>query len=159
MDNETIIIILGAVVFAAVAGGLIWYFLRSGGGKARPRDAAPARAAPTVLRSTEFPSGLKIEVLEEGSGAEAIRGHEVTVHYTGWLASGEKFDSSRDRGRPFTFKLGAGKVIMGWEEGIKGMRPGEKRRLTVPYKLGYGVSGHGPIPPKATLIFEVELIS
>lgn len=107
---------------------------------------------------TTTSDGLVIEVLQEGSGAVAENGMKTTVHYTGTFESGEKFDSSLDRGTPFTFLLGAGQVIKGWDEGVLGMKVGEKRKLTVPYTLGYGADGYGPIPPKATLIFEVELL-
>ena len=102
---------------------------------------------------------LKIEDLAVGTGAEAKDGCNVSVHYTGWLTDGRKFDSSVDRGEPFGFKLGKRMVIRGWELGIKGMRVGGKRRLTIPSDLGYGTQGFpGLIPPKATLIFEVELL-
>ncbi len=104
-------------------------------------------------------SGLQYQVLKEGAGAAAQAGQEVTVHYTGWLTDGKKFDSSVDRNDPFQFKLGAGEVIKGWDEGVAGMKAGEKRKLTIPSNLGYGDRGAGGvIPPKATLVFEVELI-
>ncbi len=102
--------------------------------------------------------GLKIESLKTGTGAEAKPGQTVTVHYTGWLTSGQKFDSSRDRGRPFSFALGAGQVIRGWDEGVAGMRVGGVRRLTIPPELGYGNRAVGPIPAGSTLVFEVELL-
>ena len=109
------------------------------------------------------PSGLIIEELTVGTGAEAAAGKKVTVHYTGWLLyggeKGRKFDSSRDRNEPFEFPLGAGKVIKGWDEGVQGMRIGGSRRLTIPPELGYGARGAGGvIPPNATLVFEVELL-
>lgn len=105
-------------------------------------------------------SGLEYEVLKEGTGDEAKAGKKVTVHYTGWLKSnGKKFDSSVDRGEPFVFGLGAGMVIKGWDEGVAGMKIGEKRKLTIPPDLGYGARGAGGvIPPNADLIFEVELL-
>ncbi len=104
--------------------------------------------------------GLKIEVLQEGTGEEVKNGDNVSVHYTGRLEDGTKFDSSLDRGIPFSFKLGAGNVIKGWDLGVLGMKVGEKRKLTIPSDLAYGENGiPGAIPPKATLIFEVELLS
>jgi len=102
---------------------------------------------------------LQIEELAVGEGAEATPGAHVQVHYTGWLTSGQKFDSSLDRGRPFEFELGAGRVIKGWDQGVAGMRVGGKRKLTIPPDLGYGTRGAGNvIPPNATLLFEVELL-
>jgi FKBP-type peptidyl-prolyl cis-trans isomerase len=102
---------------------------------------------------------LKIEILEEGSGKEAEDGDEVSVHYVGTLKDGTQFDSSYDRGEPYTFVLGIGQVIDGWDQGIVGMKVGEKRRLEIPSNLGYGEVGSGIIPPNAGLIFETELIS
>ncbi len=105
-------------------------------------------------------SGLKYEILKAGTGAEAKAGQMVSVHYVGTLTDGKKFDSSRDRGEPFQFKLGAGDVIKGWDEGVAGMKAGELRKLTIPASIGYGARGAGGvIPPNATLLFEVELIS
>ena len=102
---------------------------------------------------------LKIEELRLGTGAEAKAGNKVSVHYVGTLTNGTKFDSSRDRGKPFEFKLGAGQVIKGWDQGVAGMKVGGLRKLTIPPSLGYGARGAGGvIPPNATLIFEVELI-
>jgi FKBP-type peptidyl-prolyl cis-trans isomerase len=104
-------------------------------------------------------SGLQYIDLKVGSGATAQTGQTVTVHYTGWLENGKKFDSSVDRGQPFSFPLGAGRVIKGWDEGVQGMKVGGKRKLVIPSNLGYGARGAGAvIPPNATLIFEVELL-
>ncbi len=102
---------------------------------------------------------LKIEDLQQGTGAEAKPGQTVSVHYTGTLTNGTKFDSSKDRGKLFEFPLGAGRVIKGWDQGVAGMKVGGVRRLTIPPHLGYGArgAGGGAIPPNATLIFEVEL--
>ncbi len=105
-------------------------------------------------------SGLKYEDLVSGEGDEAKAGQMVTVHYTGWLENGQKFDSSKDRNDPFRFKLGAGQVIRGWDEGVAGMKIGGTRKLTIPANLGYGSRGAGGvIPPNATLIFDVELLA
>ncbi len=104
-------------------------------------------------------SGLGIADLKTGEGDEAKAGKTVEVHYTGWLENGTKFDSSLDRRQPFSFRLGAGQVIPGWDEGVAGMKVGGKRRLLIPPALGYGARGAGgAIPPNATLIFEVELL-
>ena len=112
------------------------------------------------MDSIKTPSGLVIEELLAGSGAAAAAGQKVTVHYTGWLTDGKKFDSSKDRGDPFVFALGRGQVIKGWDEGVAGMKVGGKRKLTIPPSLGYGARGAGGvIPPNATLLFEVELLA
>ena len=111
------------------------------------------------------PSGLQYEEVKTGTGAEALAGTSVSVHYTGWLrnpdgSAGEKFDSSKDRDEPFSFPLGAGHVIRGWDEGVQGMKVGGLRRLVIPAELGYGARGAGGvIPPNATLIFDVELLA
>ena len=103
---------------------------------------------------------LKIVEVAVGTGAEAKAGQKVRVHYTGWLVDGKKFDSSVDRGDPFGFTLGAGMVIKGWDQGVVGMKVGGKRKLTIPPELAYGNRGFpGAIPPGATLIFDVELVS
>ena len=131
--------------------------LAAEGGKAvePSKDAAGAAGKEIVT-----PSGLKYVDQKAGSGAEARSGAVVEVHYTGWLTDGTKFDSSRDRNQPFRFKLGAGQVIKGWDEGVAGMKVGGKRKLTIPAELGYGRQGAGStIPPGATLVFEVELLS
>lgn len=102
---------------------------------------------------------LVIEDLKIGEGAEAVKGANVTVHYVGTLTTGQKFDSSRDRGQGFSFKLGAGQVIQGWDQGVAGMKVGGVRKLTIPPHLAYGERGFpGAIPPSSTLIFEVELL-
>ncbi len=105
-------------------------------------------------------SELIIEDLTVGNGDEAVAGKHVVVHYTGWLTNGSKFDSSKDRNDPFDFRLGAGQVIRGWDQGVAGMKVGGKRKLTIPPEMGYGSRGAGGvIPPNATLVFEVELLA
>jgi len=104
-------------------------------------------------------NGLIIKILQEGKGEGAKDGNTVSVNYIGTLKDGKKFDSSLDRGVPFSFKLGAGEVIKGWDLGVLGMKVGEKRRLTIPPELAYGERGIGPIPPNSTLIFQIELLS
>ncbi len=107
-----------------------------------------------------MPSGLVYWDIRVGNGATAKEGSHVRVHYTGWLTTGKKFDSSVDAGKPFDFTIGNGEVIKGWEEGIAGMRVGGKRQLRIPPALGYGAEGtpDGSIPPNATLIFDVQLL-
>jgi FKBP-type peptidyl-prolyl cis-trans isomerase len=110
-------------------------------------------------KPTTKPDGLQYWDITPGTGAAAVTGKKVTVNYTGWLTTGKKFDSSVG-GRPFSFKLGAGEVIKGWDEGVAGMKVGGKRQLRIPPALGYGSQGAGGvIPPNATLIFDVELVS
>jgi len=125
--------------------------------------AAGSGAEAALNQTVELPSGLKYTDTKIGEGATATAGRNVTVHYTGWLsnngAKGRKFDSSVDRGDPFTFKLGGGQVIKGWDEGVAGMKIGGKRTLIIPPDLGYGARGAGGvIPANATLIFDVELL-
>ena len=111
------------------------------------------------MSQTTTASGLVIEEVLVGEGAEARAGQMVSVHYTGWLTDGTKFDSSKDRNEPFEFPLGARHVIAGWDEGVQGKKIGGTRKLTIPAALGYGARGAGGvIPPNATLVFEVELL-
>ncbi len=111
------------------------------------------------MTTTTTPTGLVIEDMQVGTGDSPQTGQTVTVHYTGWLTDGTKFDSSVDRGRPFEFSIGRGQVIRGWDEGVATMKIGGKRKLTIPPELGYGARGAGgSIPPNATLVFEVELL-
>src|SRR6266700_2224839 len=125
---------------------------------------APSLAADGAHgKMTELANGLKYTDTNVGTGAEATKGHKVSVHYTGWLynngAKGAKFDSSLDRGQPFAFGLGAGQVIQGWDGDVAGMKVGGKRTLIIPPALGYGARGAGGvIPPNATLMFDVELL-
>jgi len=120
-----------------------------------PAQESASAPATTIVSVAE----LKIEDTTVGTGTVAEAGKSVTVHYTGWLTDGTKFDSSKDRGQPFTFALGAGQVIRGWDQGVAGMKVGGVRKLTIPPNLGYGPTGAGGvIPPNATLVFEVELL-
>jgi FKBP-type peptidyl-prolyl cis-trans isomerase len=125
----------------------------------------PVDAARTLGTKTENPvvktsSGLEYIEVKEGTGEAAKAGNTVTVHYTGWLVNGTKFDSSLDRGEPFTFPLGGRQVIQGWDEGVAGMKIAGIRKLIIPSNLGYGERGAGrDIPPNATLIFEVQLLA
>ncbi len=118
----------------------------------------PGEAATAAIQKT--PSGLQYIDMVEGTGESPASGKNVTVHYTGYLLDGKKFDSSVDRGKPFTFVIGYGQVIKGWDEGVATMKIGGKRKLIIPSTLGYGARGAGAvIPPNAELIFDVELIA
>lgn len=123
-----------------------------------PACSPSPAGTPGALGATELP-GLKIEELVIGTGTTAQAGNSVSVHYTGWLTDGTKFDSSVDRGQPFSFTLGAGQVIPGWDQGVAGMKVGGQRRLTIAPDLAYGKAGYPPvIPENATLVFQVELL-
>lgn len=162
---------LGAALLASVFAGC------GGDDEAAPTAAATtatARAEGTPVTSSDgnapgvpvldgqvqrTASGLGYIDEQVGNGASPQRGQQVTVHYTGWLTNGKKFDSSRDRGQPFVFPIGAGRVIAGWDEGVATMKVGGKRRLIIPANLGYGARGAGAaIPPNSVLIFDVELL-
>ncbi len=120
-------------------------------------DQGPTKVAG---KPVTLPDGLQYWDIKAGTGDTATPGKTVSVHYTGWLTNGKKFDSSVDRGEPFQFKLGAGQVIKGWDEGVAGMKVGGKRQLRIPPDLAYGSRGAaGVIPPNATLIFDVELLA
>lgn len=124
-----------------------------------PTDTLLANNMMSDEKAVTTPSGLKYIDIQEGDGATPKAGQRVFVHYTGTLEDGTKFDSSRDRNRPFDFKLGAGQVIKGWDEGISTMKVGGRRQLIIPPELGYGARGAGGvIPPNATLVFDVELL-
>jgi peptidylprolyl isomerase len=127
-----------------------------------PVDAKDVAVDPTATVFT-YASGLKVADIKVGTGAFPKKGQTCVMHYTGWLykngTKGAKFDSSVDRGKPFEFPLGQGKVIRGWDEGVASMKVGGKRTLVIPPDLGYGAMGAGTIPPYATLIFDVELLA
>jgi FKBP-type peptidyl-prolyl cis-trans isomerase len=145
------------ILFAVLAGA-------SGcGGDNNKSNTASAPIAASPMKVTGQPtttaSGLQYWDIVVGTGATASPGNTVKVHYSGFLTTGAKFDSSRDRGEPFSFPLGAGQVIKGWDEGVAGMKVGGQRQLRIPPQLGYGATGAGGvIPPNATLIFDVELL-
>ena len=121
------------------------------------QDKKPA--APSAARETVPPSGVRYVDLQLGQGDEAQLGKIVEVHYTGWLQDGTRFDSSRDRAHPFTFRLGSGDAIKGWDEGLLGMKVGGRRKLTIPPELGFGKQGIGSVvPPNAVLYYEFELL-
>jgi len=136
--------LLGLAAFALVSG------------RAQTDNSSPTKV---TGKPKSTASGLQYWDITVGTGAAASSGKTVKVHYTGWLTNGKKFDSSVDRGMPFSFKLGAGQVIKGWDEGVAGMKIGGKRQLRIPPDLGYGAQGAaGVIPPNAILIFDVELL-
>lgn len=132
---------------------------RAGVWKAVSWASIPLKASVLGAKAVTTESGLSYEDIVVGTGASPQPGHQVTVHYTGTLDDGTKYDSSLDRGQPFTFQIGAGRVIRGWDEGVMTMKVGGKRKLVIPPQLGYGARGAGGvIPPNATLVFEVELL-
>lgn len=151
---------VGVVLLAAVAAGC------PAGDRPAPRPDDPVHRATyapelgvNLDEMTRTPSGLYYQDLAEGTGEPAEPGDHVVVHYTGWLTNGQQFDSSRDREEPFDFTLGAQQVIPGWDEGVAGMREGGRRKLVIPPELGYGDQGAGfVIPPRSTLVFDVELL-
>jgi FKBP-type peptidyl-prolyl cis-trans isomerase len=125
----------------------------------RASDGFAAELGIDTAAMTSTSSGLRYQDLSAGQGREATPGSTAVVHYTGWLTDGKKFDSSRDHGEPFAFRVGGGQVIAGWDEGVAGMKVGGRRKLVIPASLGYGQAGAPPvIPPGATLVFDVELL-
>src|SRR5262245_27843941 len=156
---KTVLAALALAALPAVVGCASTSGTKTAAGSSTSAASQTASSAGSPTGAVTLPDGLKYEDLKVGDGALAEEGHKVDVHYTGWLTDGTKFDSSLDRGKPFSFTLGGGNVIRGWDEGVKGMRVGGKRKLTIPPDLGYGASGAaGVIPPNATLVFEVELL-
>jgi len=154
--NKNKIIALATAIVLVIVGFFIFYNKNKTDIGATKQD----KAVDLKLNNQKMnKQGVEIEILKEGTGAIAKKGDMVSVHYVGVLENGTKFDSSVDRGTPFEFSLGAGRVIPGWEIGVEGMKVGEVRKLTVPSELAYGSSGAGnAIPPNATLIFEVQLL-
>jgi len=137
--------IIALVIIVALAAGAAAYLFVPG---------LPGRAGAEVTT----PSGLKYTDLVVGTGPSPRRGQMAVVHYTGTLTDGTKFDSSRDKGQPYSFPLGMGRVIRGWDEGVATMKVGGRRKLVVPPALGYGATGNGTIPPNSTLVFDIELL-
>ncbi|MGH7580018.1 MAG: FKBP-type peptidyl-prolyl cis-trans isomerase [Gemmatimonadales bacterium] len=138
---------------------LLAIFLSACGGGDAKSEAAGAGFELDSAALTKTPSGLQYQDVVTGTGPEATAGQVAVVHYTGWLTDGTKFDSSRDRGQPFSFPLGGGQVIAGWDQGVAGMKVGGRRKLVIPPDLGYGPMGSPPvIPASATLVFDVELL-
>lgn len=147
--------IIQGIAFVAVAAALIW------GGSRLSSEAGPSSAGDAQSNNQpnlDFMEDFKTVDVVVGEGAEAKEGSHVYVHYIGTFTDGSEFDNSLKRGAPIDFVLGSGRVIPGWELGIMGMKVGGKRDLTIPYQLAYGENGNGPIPPKATLLFSVELV-
>ena len=154
MQKAILIIIIVIILIAVILG--VYFFMTNSNDNT---NVPPDQNTNNNSNPNNFEiQGMKVEILKQGSGAAVKLGDNATVHYVGTLASGVKFDSSVDRNSPFTFAVGQGKVIKGWDLGVVGMKVGEKRKLTVPSDLGYGDNGFLTIPPKATLIFEVELL-
>lgn len=149
------VVIIVVLVFAGVA---LWAqtSTHKSAPAARPNTAAPTKVTGDGVKTA---SGLQYWDIKAGTGALAKDGSHVTVHYTGWLTTGKKFDSSVDAKQPFDFTIAQGDVIKGWDEGVAGMKVGGKRQLRIPPELGYGASGSGPIPPNATLIFDIQLLA
>ena len=154
------------VLIAVAAVLLIAGVLKARTGDTPPPVTTQAATSPPAVPAQSSNQGLKMTDVKQGTGAEAVTGKTVVVHYTGWLYDesapenkGKKFDSSRDRGDPFDFPLGAGHVIKGWDQGVAGMKVGGQRTLVIPPEMGYGARGAGGvIPPNATLVFDVELL-
>jgi len=155
------IFVVGYFVFG---GNALSIFNKSSINQAVPStvkiDETPSTNMSDLQNTQNIPASSEFQIKDMvvGTGAEAVSGKIITVHYVGTLTNGQKFDSSVDRGQPFEFALGAGQVIAGWDQGFAGMKVGGKRILTIPPEMGYGAGQVGPIPPNSTLIFEVELL-
>ncbi len=154
--SKIIIIIIALIIALVIAIGLYVVFMGPNNKTTTTKDQTSATQTPSNSFDIQ---GMKVQILTQGTGTAAKNGDSVKVHYVGTLASGIKFDSSIDRNAPFTFPLGKGRVIKGWDLGVAGMKVGEKRILTIPPELAYGPAGFmGIIPPNATLTFQVELL-
>jgi FKBP-type peptidyl-prolyl cis-trans isomerase FkpA len=155
--RRNLILILGIPAILIVIGG--GYFIDRFLYQPQTEEVTGPPAIDSSIQTVTTDSGLQYQDIVVGTGAEAQPGSTVSVHYTGWLTDGTKFDSSVDRNKPIVFPLGVGRVIRGWDEGVSGMKVGGKRRLTIPADLAYGEQGSAPvIPPNAVLIFDVELL-
>ena len=153
MNQKTLIIIL-AIILIIIIGG-VYFFAQP-----KPNVKPKVQAQPQKISTSFDIQGMQVDILKEGTGDGAKVGDNIVVNYVGTLTDGTKFDSSIDRNLPFSYILGQNKVIKGWELGLLGMKAGEKRRLTIPPELAYGPTGNPPaIPPNATLIFEIDMIS
>jgi FKBP-type peptidyl-prolyl cis-trans isomerase len=152
---KILVVVIAVLVLAGVA---LWAqtSTHKPAAAARPNTTAPTKVTGDGIKTT---SGLQYWDIKVGTGAVAKDGNHVTVHYTGWLTTGKKFDSSVDAHQPFDFTIAQGDVIKGWDQGVAGMKVGGKRQLRIPPELGYGASGSGPIPPNATLIFDIQLLA
>lgn len=178
MDTKKLLYIVSGLVIVAVGGFLVSRIpdptnanlsqneISSVNIESTATDSGSALGASTETKTPnastsgiKMDNKLKIEDLTTGTGTEAVAGKKVTVNYLGTLTNGTKFDSSYDRNEPFSFNLGAGDVIAGWDQGVAGMKVGGKRKLTIPSELGYGAMDLGSIPPNSTLLFEVELLN
>jgi FKBP-type peptidyl-prolyl cis-trans isomerase FkpA len=151
MKNELLWAVIILIIFFAGA----WYATNRVSPYTEPEKTTNMEP---VQNTTQQATGLKITDTLIGTGAEAVSGKKITVHYTGTLLDGTKFDSSVDRGDPFVFTLGAGQVIQGWDQGFAGMKVGGKRELVIPPEMGYGARDMGKIPANSTLKFQVELL-
>ena len=159
---KNIFVFIVLIIFVSAAAWLLFKKGESVGQEANLLSPSPTGSATTSAGSagkvTTMSNGLQIQDIVVGTGKEAKAGDAISVHYVGTLENGQKFDSSYDRNQPALFTVGVGSLIKGWDQGIPGMKVGGKRRLVVPSDLGYGAQGNGPIPPNATLVFEVELL-
>lgn len=158
MGNKIIVGIIIFIWILGVSAVIITKSQKKSEEIAKSGEVQPTISLEPTIKTQTNMDELKIEDIKIGSGLEAVDGKSVTVNYKGTLLNGTQFDSSYDRGTPFTFNLGAGEVIQGWDLGVKGMKIGGKRKLTIPSELGYGARAIGTIPANSTLIFEVELL-